>query len=521
MGGITMNMNKSQKKSEKGMNNRIVEYLELKYDTDTRQGLTLAKVRQRSHKHYKNSITKEKKRIWFACLKQECQNPLFFFFLYLCMVSVLFQFDQRVKNVLVLSCMVFLFWKVEKTFRYRKVLFKQEEVYSPKAVVLRENIFQCVQVNSLVKGDIIRLKKGEKVPCAVISLKSPYKLYEQEEIFAENTGRAIVTQQVPQYFLEAETENRNIEKNKNMRKNEIVRGKKQENLYATEEKEIEEYRENYKENIILQELFIRQGIYFRPRFFEKGIIRENRPIVAVGFEETYFPSKFQIEKFQRFIQELKKTDVKWFFFTSESREEAFSIGKQTGIVEEKREVIDRKQFLLLKNIAIEKQIGSIRIYCGLSESEKKQVIVMWRNHQQAYPEGFVQNQGRILFMSGLDQSEREKITERCVYACCDGGSQVNDIWFKKNWRDTMVKYLTGETIWRKFFRHAKKWEKQILASLCIFMFLSILLSLYMPQQGNMRKIMQIGSLFCAVYIIGREIVEEVFRKWFLRRLNNS
>ena len=210
-----MNMNESQKKSEKGINNRIIEYLELKYDTDTRQGLTLAKVRQRSHKHYKNSITKEKKRIWFACLKQECQNPLFFFFLYLCMVSVLFQFDQRVKNVLVLSCMVFLFLKVEKTFRYRKVLFKQEEVYSPKAVVLRENIFQCVQVNSLVKGDIIRLKKGEKVPCAVISLKSPYKLYEQEETFAENTGRAIVTQQVPQYFLEAETENRNIEKNKN------------------------------------------------------------------------------------------------------------------------------------------------------------------------------------------------------------------------------------------------------------------------------------------------------------------
>ena len=123
----------------------------------------------------------------------------------------------------------------------------------------------------------------------------------------------------------------------------IYRGKKQENLYATEEKEIEEYRENYKENIILQELFIRQGIYFRPRFFEKGIIRENRPIVAVGFEETYFPSKFQIEKFQRFIQELKKTDVKWFFFTSESREEAFSIGKQTGIVEEKREVEIREE----------------------------------------------------------------------------------------------------------------------------------------------------------------------------------
>ena len=54
-------------------------------------------------------------------------------------------------------------------------------------MVLRENIFQCVQVNSLVKGDIVRLKRGEKVPLAVISLKLPYKEYKQGEIFAENT----------------------------------------------------------------------------------------------------------------------------------------------------------------------------------------------------------------------------------------------------------------------------------------------------------------------------------------------
>ena len=41
---------------------------------------------------------------------------------------------------------------------------------------------------------------------------------------------------------------------------------------------------------------------------------------------------------------LKKTGVKYFFFTNQNRESAFSIGKQTGIVKEKREVIDRKQF---------------------------------------------------------------------------------------------------------------------------------------------------------------------------------
>ena len=542
-GRVAMNMDRSQKNLEKKKDDRTIEYLELKYDTNIQRGLTLAKVRQkqRGKRSSRNSITKEKKRIWFMCLKQECQNLLFFFFLYLCVVSVLFQFDQRVKTVLFVSFMVFLFGKVEKTFRYSKVLFKKEEIYKTKVVVLRENIFQCVQVNSLVKGDIVRLKRGEKVPLAVISLKLPYKEYKQGEIFAENTGRAIVTQQVVYPFFENVKENTGINRtvkmtenieDKYVEKNESMKGKislntigkqrkKQGRLYAAEEKEREENGGSYTENMILQEIFIRQGIYFQPDFLKKTAVEGERPIVAVGFEDIYFPSRFQKEKFQRFMQELKKTGVKYFFFTNQNRESAFSIGKQTGIVKEKREVIDRKQFLLLKNVALEKQIKSIRIYCGLSEVEKSQIIAIWRKHQQEYSKKFLQKQGRILFMSGLNQSGREKITEDCVYACCHSGSQEGDIWFKKNWRDTIVKYLTGQNIWQKFLENTQKWEGQILASLCIFMLISLLLSLYMPQQENMQKITQTGSLFCAAYIIGKEIVEEGFRKWFLKKLKNN
>ena len=572
-----MDMDRGQKRFDRKKDDRTIEYLELKYDTDVQRGLTLAKVRQkqRGKRNYRNSITKEKKRIWFMCLRQEYQNLLFFFFLYLCVVSVLFQFDRSVKFALFVSFIVFLLWKAEKAFRYSKVLFKQEEVYSPKVVALRENTFQCVHVNSIVKGDVVRLKRDEKVPLAVISLKSPYKEYKQGEVFTENTGRAIVTQQVAYPFFEnvkdgdveentgadrndkeiENIENKYIEKNERMKekislniiskrkkkqnienkyieKNKRMQGKvplniinkrrkNQESLYVAEKKEREENEGSYIENRILQEIFIRQGIYFQPDFLKKATVEGTRPIVAVGFEEIYFPSRFQVEKFQRFMQELKKTGVKYFFFTSQDREAAFSIGKQTGIVKEKREVLDRKQFLLLKNVALEKQIKSIRIYCGLSESEKSQVIAMWRKHQQEYSKKSLQKQGRILFMSGLNQSGREKITENCVYACCNSGSQEGDIWFKKNWRDTIVKYLTGQNIWRQFFTNAKKWEKQILASLCIFMLLSLLLSLYMPQQENMQKITQTGSLFCAIYIIGKEIVEEGFRKWFLRKLKNN
>ena len=152
----------------------------------------------------------------------------------------------------------------------------------------------------------------------------------------------------------------NIE-DKYVEKNESMKGKislntigkqrkKQGRLYAAEEKEREENGGSYTENMILQEIFIRQGIYFQPDFLKKTAVEGERPIVAVGFEDIYFPSRFQKEKFQRFMQELKKTGVKYFFFTNQNRESAFSIGKQTGIVKEKREVIDRKQFLLLKNV---------------------------------------------------------------------------------------------------------------------------------------------------------------------------
>ena len=540
-----MNMDRGQKKFDRKKDDRTIEYLELKYDTDIQRGLTLAKVRQkqRGKEYYKNSRTKEKKQIWFMCLRQEYQNLLFFFFLYLCVLSVLFQFEQRVKTMLFVSFTAFLFWKVQKVFRYSKVLLKREETYSSKAIVLRENIFQCVREENLVKGDIVRLKREEKVPFAVISLKPPYKEYKAGEIFTENTGRAIVIQQSTYPFFENVKDGavegdtgaaRNVKELENIKdryreKNERMKGKislntinkqrkKQRRIYAAEE-DGEKNGASYAENMILQEIFIRQGIYFQPDFFKKAKVEENRPIVAVGFEEIYFPSQFQVEKFQRFMQEFKKTGVKYFFFTSQDGEAAFSIGKQTGIVKEKREVLDQKQFLLLKNVALEKQIQSIRIYCGLSELEKRQVIAMWRKHQQKYSKKSLQKQGRILVMSGLDKSEKEKTIENCVYACCNGGSQEGDIWFKKNWRDTMVKYLTGENIWRKFFRHAKKWEKQILASLCIFMLLSLLLALYMPQRGNMHNIMQTGSLFCAAYIVGKEVIEEGFRKWFLRKLN--
>ena len=65
-----MNMDRSQKNLERKKDDRTIEYLELKYDTNIQRGLTLAKVRQkqRGKRSSRNSITKENRsaRICFS-----------------------------------------------------------------------------------------------------------------------------------------------------------------------------------------------------------------------------------------------------------------------------------------------------------------------------------------------------------------------------------------------------------------------------------------------------------------------
>lgn len=76
----------------------------------------------------------------------------------------------------------------------------------------------CAGKQSCKRGHCAFEKRG-KVPLAVISLKLPYKEYKQGEIFAENTGRAIVIQQVVYPFFENVKENTGINRTVKMTEN--------------------------------------------------------------------------------------------------------------------------------------------------------------------------------------------------------------------------------------------------------------------------------------------------------------
>lgn len=199
-----MNMGRKYKVSD----NRIMEYFELKYETDVDSGLTSAQVRKRQHKSDIYSIAKEKKQIWLICFKQECRD--LFFFIYLCGISWVFDFTDRIQIALSLLLLFLLSLKMRRAFRMKKAFFKQKEMNSSKVIVLRDGIFHRIPWQYLLRGDIVRLKKGEEVKENVLSLEEPYREYEAGEIFTENTGRAIVTQLTADNFQTEERERNNI-----------------------------------------------------------------------------------------------------------------------------------------------------------------------------------------------------------------------------------------------------------------------------------------------------------------------
>lgn len=306
-----MNMSRKHKVSD----NRIIEYFELKYETNVEFGLTSAQVRSRLHKNNAYNVAKEKKQIWLICFKQECRDLLFF--IYLCGISWIFDFSERIQIMLALIFFFLFILKIKRAFRIKKAFFEQKEINSSKVIVLRDGIFHRMPWQYLLRGDIVRLKKGEEVKENVISLEEPYREYEAGEIFTENTGRAIVTQLTADNF-------------------------------QTEE---------FERNNILQKLAVWQGICSSNLFKDSS----------------------------------KKEDV--------------------------------------ENIE--------------------------------------------------------------------------------------------NNICKQFSVILKKVEEQIPESLCVFMLLAFALSVYVPQEGDMQRILQTGCLFSVVYIVGKEVVKELFRAWFVQKIKRG
>ena len=70
-------------------------------------------------------------------------------------------------------------------------LRKQINKKVQNALVLRDGIYREMDIRNIVTGDILRIKKGQKVPVSVWSVQNPGNKYWEGEIFQEESGKVI------------------------------------------------------------------------------------------------------------------------------------------------------------------------------------------------------------------------------------------------------------------------------------------------------------------------------------------
>lgn len=138
---------------------------------------------------------------------------------------------------------------------------------------------------------------------------------------------------------------------------------------------------------------------------------------------------------------------------------------------------------------------------------------------------FTENTGRAIVIHTMDSLQEDSQWDDSNLRDLQSGDLQKELQEDVQIEHSQLKACGVEntTLQEKFSSTLKKVEEQILDSLCIFMCLSVVISLYIHQEGNMRRILEVGSLFIAVFMIGKEIAREVFRRYAkrLEKINNT
>ena len=134
---------------------------------------------------------------------------------------------------------------------------------------------------------------------------------------------------------------------------------------------------------------------------------------------------------------------------------------------------------------------------------------------------FTENTGRAIVIHTMDSLQEDLQWDDSNLRDLRSGELQEDVQIEHSQLEACG--VENTTLQEKFSSTLKKVEEQILDSLCIFMCLSVVISLYIHQEGNMRRILEVGSLFIAVFMIGKVIVREVFRRYAkrLEKINNT
>lgn len=463
---------RTERKLEKEYAAGTAAKLEQDYATSLKTGLTAGEVNRRLSENRWEYLAKEKKRSWIRSAEQECLDPLFFF---LCAILFLVG-EKEWLTALPAPVLVFVL-KMRQVVRNHQFLEERKTLFLPKVQVFRDGIYQYIDVREIVFGDILRLKKGKKVPVTVHSLKNPGVIYEKGEKFPEESGRAVAAGPPGLTIF-----------------------KKQGILSRI-------LSESASFPLRAQEMLFQRGV----TVMDGALLPSGQMKKAVILDTECFPSALKPHAFQKLVKFLNQNDIALIFFTDQSRETTFKILKQLHVTENERDIIDAEQFSCYLEEgrclgkSYKRQMNSIRAYTGLDRQGKRKVMEAWRDSCQwlyIFPD-------RSWRLPEEWQEEEKKIS---WLGFLDGRAMDREFYFRKHWSEGILRLLQGENVWNTFVTGTEKIQEKALAALCIFNGVMLLEGIFGEDRNTFHWMFLISALVCGGIALWKELWWERLRR---------
>ena len=466
--------------------------LELEYETSAARGLTETEADRRLAENRREYLTREKKRTGLQSIKQECLDPLFFFLLFLSVLLILAG-GNGWQITLFGGCLVFLL-KIRQAMRNYTYLRETEKLLLPRIQVLRDGVYRYIDVREIVVGDVLRLKKGQKVPVSVYSLGKPEIFYEKGSIFTGESGRAVavgapvsVTPKKRTLLSHLLPASRTLP----LRAREMLF---QKGVLSTESALLPEKisgfsREKKRERTGKQELL------------------PEHPVVIVDAE--YFPSAFWPQQLQKLSEWLRKAGIPLVFFTDKSRKDAWEILRQFHLAEEERDIVDEEQFQCYREEDYRRQRKSIRAYAGLNREEKQAVVEAWR--QECPCVCLLPDQNWKLPDAWQERPDASAFV--ITLAPLHHSTMQRDYYLKGQWSEGILHLLRGAALWNTFQRVTETVQEKALAVLCVLNAAMLLGGIIAQRPETFTGMSLLSAALCG----GLALWKELWWQWLRRK----
>ena len=150
------------------------------FHTDEKNGLTAKEAESRLLRDGNNTLKKAKEQTVWDRIQNQINDPMIFILFLAASISMLLR-EYSDTGIILLVIALNTTVGVIQEGKARKALEALKKMTAPSAVVKRDGIYQKIQAEKLVKGDVVKLKAGNQVPADI-------RLLEVQELSANESA---------------------------------------------------------------------------------------------------------------------------------------------------------------------------------------------------------------------------------------------------------------------------------------------------------------------------------------------